>query len=78
MLEVQLINLSRPLKQQGRPGLSIKAVQTNLEFYLGQILSLFQAKKLGQYLTQIFQFIEGQYLIQMKFQIPQNRRVDAS
>ena len=39
-----------------------------LEFYLGQILSLYQAKSLGKYLAQIFSFIEGQYLAQIKFQ----------
>ena len=41
----------------------------DLEFYLGQILSLFEAKSLGKYLTQIFSFIKGQYLGQLKLQI---------
>ena len=31
----------------------------NLEFYLGQILSLYEAKSLGKYLPQIFSFIKG-------------------
>ena len=30
----------------------------DLEFYLGQILSLYAKESLGQYLTQIFRFIE--------------------
>ena len=41
----------------------------NLEFYLGQISSLYGANCLGNYLTQIFCFIKGQYLAQLKFQI---------
>ena len=41
----------------------------NLEFYLGQILSLYEGKSLGKYLTQIFSFIAGQYLAQVKIQI---------
>ena len=36
---------------------------------MGQILSLFEAKSLGKYLTQIFSFINGQYLAQIKIQI---------
>ena len=36
---------------------------------LGQILSVYAVKSLGQYLTQIFRFIEGQYLAQIKLQI---------
>ena len=36
----------------------------NLEFYLGQILSLFEAKYLGQIFSQTFFFIKGQYLAQ--------------
>ena len=31
----------------------------DLEFYLGQILSLYEAKSLGKYLAQIFSFIKG-------------------
>ena len=41
----------------------------DLEFYLGQILSLFEAKSFGKYLAQIFCFIKGQYLAQIKIQI---------
>ena len=41
----------------------------DLKFYLGQILSLCEAKSLGKYLTQIFSFIKGQYLAQIKFKI---------
>ena len=41
----------------------------DLEFYLGQILSPYGAKSLGKYLTQIFRFIKGQYLAQIKIQI---------
>ena len=37
----------------------------DLELYLGQILSLYAAKSLGQ----IFCFIEGQFLAQIKYQI---------
>ena len=42
---------------------------TDLELYLGQILSLYAAKSLGQSLGQIFCFIEGQILAQIKHQI---------
>ena len=41
----------------------------DLEFYLGQILSLYEAKSLGKYLDQLFSFIKGQYLAQIKIQI---------
>ena len=41
----------------------------DLEFYLGQILSLYGVKSLGKYLAQIFSFIKGQYLAQVKIQI---------
>ena len=41
----------------------------DLEFYLGKIFSLYEAKKLGKYLVQIFSFIKGQYLAQIKIQI---------
>ena len=41
----------------------------DLEFYLGQILSLYEAKYLGQIFSQTFCFIEGIYLAQTKFQI---------
>ena len=41
----------------------------NLEFYFGQVLSLYEAKILGKYLTQTFSFIKEQYLAQIKFQI---------
>ena len=34
----------------------------NLDFYLGQILSLNEAKYLGQIFFQTFCFINGQYL----------------
>ena len=43
---------------------------SNLEFYLGQILSLYEAKCLEKYLAQIlFSFIKGQYFAQIKIQI---------
>ena len=42
---------------------------TDLDFYLGQTLSLYEAKYLGQIFSQTFYFIEGQYLTQIKFQI---------
>ena len=38
-------------------------------FIGGQILSLYIAKNWGQYFTQIFHFVAGQYLIQITFQI---------
>ena len=41
----------------------------DLEFYLGQILYLCEAKSREKYLAQIFNFIEGQYLGQIKIQI---------
>ena len=41
----------------------------DLEFYLGQILYLSEAKSLGKYLGQIFSFIKAQYLAQIKIQI---------
>ena len=41
----------------------------HLEFYLDQILSLYEARSLGKYLTKIFNFIKGQYLAQIKIQI---------
>ena len=41
----------------------------DLELYLGEILSLYVAKSLGQSLGQIFCFIEGQFLAQIKYQI---------
>ena len=41
----------------------------DLELHLGQILSLYVAKSLGQSLGQIFCFIEGQFLAQIKYQI---------
>ena len=41
----------------------------DLEFYLGQILCLYEAKSLEKYLTQIFTFIKGQYLDQIKIKI---------
>ena len=41
----------------------------DLDFYLGQILSLYEAKYLGQIFSQTFCFIEGQYLAQIKIQI---------
>ena len=53
----------------GTPGLSsvyTSNLQNNLEFYLGQILSLCEAKSLGKYLAQIFSFIKGQYLAKSK------------
>ena len=43
----------------------------DLDFYLGQILSLYEAKYLGQVFSQTFCFIEGQYLAQIKFQVVQ-------
>ena len=41
----------------------------DLEFYLGQTLSLYEAKCLGKYLTQIFTFTMGQNLAIIKIQI---------
>ena len=41
----------------------------DLEFSLGQILFLYEAKYLGQIFSQTFCFKEGQYLAQIKFQI---------
>ena len=41
----------------------------DLNFYFAQILSLYEAKSLGKYLAQIFSFIKGQYLAQIKIQI---------
>ena len=51
----------------------------DLEFYLDQILFLYEAKSLGKYLAQIFSFIKGQYLAQIKFQtVKQIGCVDAA
>ena len=36
------------------------------EFYLGQLLSVYEAKSLGKYLAQIFSFINGPYTRQYK------------
>ena len=41
----------------------------DLDFYLGQILSLYEAKYLGQIFSQTFCFREGQFLAQIKLQI---------
>ena len=41
----------------------------DLDFYLGQILSLYEAKCLGQIFSQTFCFIQRQYLAQIKLQI---------
>ena len=41
----------------------------DLEFYFGQILSVYEAKSLGKYFTPVFSFIKGQYLAQIKIQI---------
>ena len=41
----------------------------DLDFYLGQILCLYEAKYLAQIFSQTFCFKEGQYLAQIKFQI---------
>ena len=41
----------------------------DLDFYLGRILSLYEAKYLGQMFSQTFCFTEGQYLAQIKLQI---------
>ena len=41
----------------------------DLDFYLDQILFLYEAKYLGQIFSQTFYFIGGQYLAQIKFQI---------
>ena len=53
---------------------SLRGVYTSnffydLEFYFGQILSLYVTKSLGQSLGQICCFIERQYLAQIKYQI---------
>ena len=51
-------------------GVYTSNVLNNLEFYSGQILSLYEAKMLGKYLTQIFSFINvGQNWAQIKIQI---------
>ena len=51
----------------------------DLEFYMGQILSLYEAKSLGKYSAPKFSFIKGQYLAQIKIQIgKQIGCVDAS
>ena len=41
----------------------------DLDFYLDEILTLYEAKYLGQIFSQTFCFIEGQFLAQIKFQI---------
>ena len=41
----------------------------DLDFYLGQILSLYEAKYFDQIFPQTFRFIDGQYLAQIKLQI---------
>ena len=52
----------RPIKRH-------QHMQTIWNFILGRILSLYEAKSLGKYLAQIFSFITGQYLAQIKIQI---------
>ena len=49
----------------------------DLEFYLGQILSLYEAKSLEKHLTQIFSLIKGQYLAQIQI-VKQIGCVDAT
>ena len=39
------------------------------DFYLGEILTLYEAKYLGQIFSETFCFIEGQYLPQIKLKI---------
>ena len=38
-------------------------------FIWGKILSFYARKSLGQYLTKMFRFVEGQYLDQINIQI---------
>ena len=59
---------SGPLLQQ-LSGVYTSNLLNDLEFYLGQILSLYEAKSLGKYLTQMFRFIKGQYLAPINIQI---------
>ena len=47
-------------------GVYITNLLNDLDFYLGLILSHYEAKYLGKYLTRIFSFIKGQYLAQIK------------
>ena len=61
------------VEQIGCVGIALSGVYSSsllndLEFYLGQILSLYKAKSLGKYLTPIFSFTKGQYLAQIKIQ----------
>ena len=63
-------NAELKFRQHSLSGVYTSNLFSNLEFYLGQSLSLYEAKSLGKYLAQIFSFIKGrQYLAQIKFQI---------
>ena len=58
------------VKQIGCVNAALSGVYTTtLEFYLGQLLSIYEAKSLGKYLIEIFNFIKGQDLAQIKIQI---------
>ena len=48
-------------------GVYTSNLSNDSDFYLGQILSLYEAKYFGQIFSQTFCFIEGQYLAQIKF-----------
>ena len=50
-------------------GVCTSNLLNDLEFYLGQILSLYEAKSLGKYLAQIFSFIKAQIKLQIVQQI---------
>ena len=56
--------MNKPVKRR----LHIRFVK-RFGILFGQILSLYEAKSLGNYLAQIFSFIEGQYLAKRKIQI---------
>ena len=59
----------RALAFCGLSGVYTSNLFNDLDFYLGKILSLYEAKYLGQIFSQTFCFIEGQYLAQIKIQI---------
>ena len=70
MTQVKLRNFhSFKFLNPGLSGVYTSNLSNDLDFYLGQILSLYEAKYLGQIFSQTFCFIEGQYLAQIKFQI---------
>ena len=71
---LELSTLSEKLSPQNTKTQHLSGVYTSnlfngFEFYLGQILSLYEAKYLGQIFSQTFCSIERQYLAQIKFQV---------